>query len=175
MITVQEIEISKRAAYFKGRPIFTPAQNERVLECANIDPTRQPKPFKIIQDLNGAEKLWTLLLQFGGIDVVREYDEDLAKILEHGQLWYGDRIKLMKGQPSKCHENAAACWEANQGRSVLCTGYALSDDGLWHQHSWLIHVKPRRNRVIETTEKRIAYFGFCMAPDEAEKFVYWNS
>jgi hypothetical protein len=173
MTTAQEIEeINNRAAYFKGHPIFTPAQNERTLICVGIDHAKQL--FKITQESTDAEKLQSTLLRFGGIDVVDADNEDLAKILERAQLWYGDRIKMMKGRPSQCHANAAACWEANQGRAVLCTGFALSDDGLWRQHSWLIHVKPRRNRLVETTEKMVVYFGFCMTPDEAEEFAFQN-
>ena len=63
--------------------------------------------------------------------------------------------------------------------SVICyendaTGYALSADGMWRQHSWLIHRKPRSNRVVETTEPRILYFGFAMTLEHCEKFVSYN-
>ena len=38
---------------------------------------------------------------------------------------------------------------------AIPTGYALSDDGLWRQHTWGL----LRNGVLETTEVRLRYFG----------------
>ncbi|MDR0287131.1 MAG: hypothetical protein LBI03_05415 [Clostridiales bacterium] len=50
----------------------------------------------------------------------------------------------------------------------------MSKDGLWRQHSWLIHRGYRSIEVIETTETRVAYFGFVMMYDEALEFCKSN-
>lgn len=115
------------------------------------------------------------LLSFGGSEVCMVgYDEDADNIVNRGQLWYGDRIHMMRGQPSQCHRNSSYCWEANQDKTVLCTGYALSESGMWRCHSWLVELRPRKNRIVETTVPRVAYFGFGMTNDEAWKFYFDN-
>ena len=99
-------------------------------------------------------------------------EEDLREILTRGQLWR-KRVRLIRGQPSRCHQNAANLWEQNRERLILVTGYALTrDDGIWRQHSWLYD--PVWDRVIETTTRRSLYFGFAMTTDEAEDFLFWN-
>lgn len=125
------------------------------------------------------------LLSFGGSEVcILDIEEDCDDILEHGQLWYGDHVIKKKGTPSQCHYNSACLYEVNQSRNVLdtyrqritiCTGYALSEDGLWRQHSWCVLRTSRTVKVVETTEKRALYFGFAMTTDRAEKFCYDNS
>jgi hypothetical protein len=121
--------------------------------------------------------LRNLLLSFGGQEACMPtgVDEDLPKMLERGQLWYGDRIDMLKGTPSRCHENSSLCWYANIDRVVLCTGYALSEDGMWREHSWCVDIRPRKNRIIETTVPRIAYFGFAMTKEEAFEFYRQNT
>lgn len=124
------------------------------------------------------EDIFTLrdkLLSFGGSEVcLPVVEEDLQNILDRGQLWYGDRVRMMKGKPSQCHMNSAYCWYANKEKTVLCTGYALSQDGMWRQHSWLIELRPRKNRVVETTTPRALYFGYPMTRDEANEFYFDN-
>ena len=121
------------------------------------------------------------LLSTGGVEVCLPIEEeDLDDILKYGQLWDNLTVKYMTGRPSKCHSNSAALWDANRdsykdGHAVIiCTGYALSDDGVWRQHSWLVHAKSRANNLIETTVPRIAYFGFGMPFSMAEDF-YWEN
>lgn len=48
---------------------------------------------------------------------------------------------------------------------------ALSDDGMWRQHSWLVWHKARSNQIVETTVKRIVYYGFVMPYDMCQKFA----
>lgn len=112
------------------------------------------------------------LLSFGGEEACLPCtDEDLDAILSHGQLWYGDDIEMMPGEPSGCHRNSASLWEANRNDVFLCTGYALSDDGMWRQHSWCVtDPSSFQGRVVETTVPRVAYFGFIMTVPEAERF-----
>ncbi len=115
------------------------------------------------------------LLAFGGrFALIPGLEEDLAKLMGRGQLW-GATTKTMRGAPSQCHMNSCLLWEANQGRLYLATGYALSDDGLWRQHSWCVEPRPRSVAVIETTEPRLLYFGFVMDLDETVQFGDHNT
>lgn len=110
------------------------------------------------------------LISFGGYRTcLPVVEDDLENILDRGQLWYGEGAMMMRGAPSQCHRNSAACWEANKSRTILCTGYAMSEDGLWRQHSWLVNF--RNQCIVETTEPRVAYFGFPMTRDEAQAFA----
>lgn len=116
-----------------------------------------------------------LLLSFGGEATCLPGDEpDLDDILKYGQLWLGTNIKMMKGAPSQCHRNACDLWKQNKETTRICTGYALSSDGMWRQHSWVIWMKPNSNQIVETTVPRIAYFGFVMTKEQCEKFAYDN-
>ena len=110
------------------------------------------------------------LLSFGGYRTcLPVVEDDLDNILDRGQLWLGANPIMMLGQPSQCHRNSAACWEANRNKTILCTGYALSEDGMWRQHSWLVNYKAQR--IVETTVERVAYFGFAMTRNEAQAFA----
>ena len=83
-------------------------------------------------------------------------EEDLDNILNYGQFWVGSNAKLMRGEPSRCHANSANLWEQNKEATRICTGYALSEDGMWRQHSLLVWHKSRSNQIVETKLKRIA-------------------
>lgn len=117
------------------------------------------------------EGLARSLVAFGGWRLVDPgFDEDLLKITARGQLWSGHGAVRAPGTPSQCHRNSALCWEANADRLVLATGYALSADGLWRQHSWCVKIDGNKPRIVETTERRVAYFGFVMTLPEAVMF-----
>lgn len=122
-------------------------------------------------------KLVDLLLSFGGTSVCLPKDgveEDLDNILLFGQLWFGKNIRKMEGEQCRCHRNSSLLWDANRSNTRICTGYALSEDGIWRQHSWVIHLKSASNQIVETTVKRVAYFGFCMNQAQCEEFLYNN-
>lgn len=124
------------------------------------------------------------LLSFGGVRVcIPGAEEDAKNILQRGQLWFGDHSVYKKGLPNRCHANSGALWHANRSRKLdgsyrmelaLATGYALSDDGLWRQHSWCVLRKPRSVTIVETTTKRELYFGFLLNADESYEFVFNN-
>lgn len=101
-------------------------------------------------------------------------EEDLDNILSYGQFWVGGNAKLMRGEQSQCHANSANLWEQNKDATRICTGYALSEDGMWRQHSWLVWHKARSNQIVETTVKRIAYYGFVMPYDMCQQFADEN-
>ena len=124
------------------------------------------------------EKLMLLskrLLGFGGHGVVLpDVEEDYDAIMERGQLFDGKGTRFRKGRPNQCHCNSCLLWEANKDISSIATGYALSQDGLWRQHSWVVQPLTVKYRVWETTVERVAYFGFIMTPEECEQFAYDN-
>lgn len=128
------------------------------------------------------KQLHNKLLSVGGYDtLLPDLEEDYSNIITYGQLWDNLAMHLIKGRPSQCHSNTADLWYNNRDSyqhtnfiAVACTGYALSDDGLWRQHSWLIQAKARANVLIETTEKRLAYFGFAMTYEQANQFARDN-
>ncbi len=119
------------------------------------------------------ERLRAVLLAAGGGTVnLPPIEEDMSRLLRRGRFWPARGAILMPGTPNMCHANSAACWEANPGRLSLCTGYALSGDGGWRQHSWCITTDGRA--VVETTVRRVRYFGFRMSPAEAREFLDMN-
>jgi len=70
-----------------------------------------------------------------------------------------------------CHENVAELWlEKATGVSDIGIGYALSEDGLWRQHSWAV----QKTDIIETTEERVKYFGILLEGNEADSFAANN-
>ena len=73
---------------------------------------------------------------------------------------------------SSCHQNVALIWTRKQfGIIGIAIGYALSDDGLWRQHTWGV----LRDGVLETTETRLKYFGIVLQGEKADFFAFSNS
>ena len=101
------------------------------------------------------------LLRIGGAVVCAFPEEDMDLILEKGRTWTPrqNQIILKRGAAIKCHSNTLFLKEANPPL-LACTGWALSKDGIWRQHSWC--VEPQDWRVVETTLKRLAYHGFIL-------------
>lgn len=63
-------------------------------------------------------------------------------------------------QRSGCHDNCDELFKKDKTKSCnIYTGYGLSDDGLWRNHSWLVD---KNNNIIETTCERLIYFGYKM-------------
>jgi hypothetical protein len=55
--------------------------------------------------------------------------------------------------------------------AAIVTGWALSEDGIWRQHSWGIDWK---GRLVETTLPRTRYFGVYMVRETANEFSAAN-
>jgi hypothetical protein len=114
-----------------------------------------------------------LLLRLGGDFLVAppRPDQDIPMLLEQGFLTSGPiKLKVMKS--SSCHQNVASIWTQKKfGIVGVATGYALSDDGLWRQHSWGI----LRDGLLETTEARLKYFGVVFQGEKADFFAFSNS
>jgi len=103
------------------------------------------------------------LLSMGGEMVVPRQEPDQEDLLSWGRLWSGDNVKVVTGTPCDCHGNVAELWRSNQKRYRIATGWALSEDGLWRQHSWIVDWRT----IIETTIPREKYFGFVLTHLEA--------
>ena len=126
-------------------------------------------------------KLRKILLNLGGCEACfRDVDKDLSAIMTYGQLWTDHPVVMIMGEESRCHANSADIWIQNketytQGYgTILCTGYALSTDGFWRQHSWVMQVSEKENVIVETTEPRVAYFGYGMTYEMADAFAFMN-
>jgi hypothetical protein len=110
------------------------------------------------------------LLAHGGTHVVPPLQPDrLIEVLRAEGHLRGATTEVEPGLPSACHRNAVEIWRAGRA-GAIGTGYALSDDGLWREHSW--GVAPD-GAVIETTEPRLRYFGVTMEGERAEWFARW--
>jgi hypothetical protein len=117
------------------------------------------------------------LLSFGGetacIPAYPDADTDL--ILNFGQFWLGNNVRKMSGEIGKCHRNSCELWEANPEITRICTGFALTEDGMWREHSWVIWLKPRSTQIVETTPvSRIAYYGYVMTEEQCRVFAEDN-
>lgn len=112
-------------------------------------------------------ELHKMLLKCGGHETCFAWEEpDLDTILEKALFLSSNNAVLEEGEPSRCHANAAKLWRKDPENTQIWTGYALSSDGMWRQHSWAV----REGVIIETTVSRAGYFGFPLSKDEAENF-----
>lgn len=165
----------------RGLPIRLGGQHDYDTSCRPLEAERLAwlrehwrsahEPLQLTPAEQGRQRLIQGLESMGGqFAIVASLEEDLAKLLERGQLW-GATWKMKRGATSRCHSNSCLLFEANQHLDLtIATGYALSDDGLWRQHSWCVYRTPKSVRVIETTERRLMYFGFAMNLAECLEF-----
>ena len=105
------------------------------------------------------------LLSLGGDWVALEPECDLMAILNRGQLFKG-RVIFKKMAPHDCHRNCCKVWAERPRIYNIATGWALSDDGVWRQHTWIT----KGRAIIETNEPRSLYYGFEMEREEALRF-----
>lgn len=70
----------------------------------------------------------------------------------------------------------ARYWNDHRETCAIVTGYALSEDGFWRQHSWLRRKEPTAEQyhLLETTIRRAKYFGMILTEVEAELFYQYN-
>lgn len=136
-------------------------------------------------------ELRDILLSYGGEEVCLPFgDEDIDKIINRGLLFVindenedvGQIVHYdeLIGLPNQCHRNSCYLYKCNEVQVEyedcvkIMTGYALSNDGMWRQHSWCIAYMGEDyiedSIIIETTEERVAYYGFIMNEDECEEF-----
>jgi hypothetical protein len=116
--------------------------------------------------------LWQRLTGIGGKAIIIPSslrDEHLVDLIRNGQ-GLGGVETLEKMEPHQCHKNTALLYDNGKVDDIV-TGYALSEDGFWRQHTWGL----RGNEFIETTAKRVFYYGVILTDDQAEKFVKDNT
>lgn len=114
-------------------------------------------------------QLRDIILNMAGEEVCMPLiEEDLSNLLTYGEAWLPTNIRIMRGEPSRCHQNAALLWEANTDKLFMATGYYLHSDGMWRSHSWCIRPTTRGGRIVETTRVGLLYFGVTLTETEAE-------
>lgn len=116
------------------------------------------------------------LLSLGGVKVNEVIEEDLEKLLNRGKV-FNCKVTTVKMQQSQCHRNSAMFWsnytsDNGLGDLKIVTGWVLDKNTTWFQHSWLYLTS--KNMIIETTYKRVIYFGFILSDDESHIFVDEN-
>lgn len=112
----------------------------------------------------------------------RFQNAEMQRVTQKGRFFPGTPVCTMPGDPSRCHANVCRLWTKGVAIAIT-TGYALSDDGRWREHTW--GVARRRMRcgdidtidagdVVETTETRVCYFGYMLNRVMANGFVRAN-
>jgi hypothetical protein len=116
--------------------------------------------------------LRALLLNIGGTELVAPPwpDCDMPDLIGEGFVMEG-RVMLRIMQRSASHRNLSRLWERKRNGLVgIGTGYAMSDDGLWRQHSWGVG----RRGIVETTQGHVKYFGLLLQGRAADSFAAAN-
>lgn len=132
---------------------------------------RNKKYFLIRKDYKALRER---LLEIGGEEacfVIEEDEDEQRQLLERGKEW-PKNAKLIKGEPRNCHGNSAELWLKDQNNVAIVTGWGLSKDGLWRQHTFCWN--RRKKAVIETTERREVYFGYELSRIESAYFAFAN-
>ena len=113
-----------------------------------------------------------ILLGIGGLRLVAPPQKDsVIKFLIIGGFVMGGSVLFRKMEEGACHANLAQLWnEPRNGLVGIGTGCALSEDGLWRQHSWGL----RREGILETTLERTKYFGILLQKEDADSFTQAN-
>lgn len=76
-----------------------------------------------------------LLAHGGALAVPPPAPDPLLRIQEQGKVHAPTDLIYVGGNAGECHRNVAALWRSGHAASIG-TGYALSDDELWREHSW---------------------------------------
>jgi hypothetical protein len=114
-------------------------------------------------------ELAAFLVSLGGDLVVPPMYPDgmVRRLLVDGLCFAGSPLTVEPGEPNDCHGNVVRLWRAR--KATIATGYALSDDGLWREHSWGV----RDGAVVETTMARESYWGVLINDDDANDYASW--
>jgi len=140
------------------------------MESSDLERRRQMFSERVTQHaaaITGYQAAWQRwrgrLLQVGGVEVVPPFDPEvgLDVFVRNATVQPGSGAIMVKGKRNGCHENTEALVRAGRtrcGKAIVAgwAGYALSDDGLWRQHSW---ATTTGGVIVETTEARILYAG----------------
>lgn len=110
------------------------------------------------------------------VNVSFETNCELKHLLDRGQFYGGclNKVVLKSMEDSQCHSNSACLAEHFPNKYKIVTGYALSDDLVWRCHSWVIETIKGKTQIIETTKKRLKYYGYVLNDEETEEFIDSN-
>jgi hypothetical protein len=112
------------------------------------------------------------LLSLGGDRIDPRPHPFQDALLERGEIFPVERRKIVRGYPSRCHQNAALYytkWYVSEqaGDCAIVTGYALGD-GFWRMHAWIWDGR----RIIDTNDFHEVYFGVLLSEEEAVEFMF---
>jgi hypothetical protein len=116
--------------------------------------------------------LRAMLLEIGGVELVAppRADCDVPALIHAGFVMEGF-VKLRIMERSASHRNLSRLWGRKRNGLVgIGTGYSMSGDGLWRQHSWGVG----RCGIVETTQVRVKYFGLLLQGRDADSFAAAN-
>ena len=133
---------------------------KRFLDCRFREAAEQQPDLEVLR---------RLLLGLGGIHLVAPTSRDatLSLMIDAGFVMAGPVVRRTMGK-SQAHRNVAEIWVKKQHELVgIGTGYALSADGLWREHSWGL----QREGILETTAPRVKYFGNLLLYRVADSFA----
>lgn len=145
------------------------------------------KHIKLFESHKDFSELESLLLSEGGDRVIDTFEEDLDALLERGEFHHPEDFdyQILKMNPSQCHQNSVSFYKNfindvdedglrnnSEEEIEIVTGWALSDNGMWVQHTWVMLLID--NILIETTEERDMYYGIYLRGEELIKFIDEN-
>lgn len=127
------------------------AQAERLSAAFKAKPYLKPLHDRLLELGGSVTVLWN--------DDLLSTDYFVRYCLHHARASDGKSTRqYRRGMlPCRCYENSVRLAYRYPKRYQRAIGYALSVDGLWRPHSWALDVK--RKQIVETTEKRLIYFG----------------
>lgn len=109
------------------------------------------------------------LLSMGGSRVLWQGNDPQAQLIGvRGEL-FAQPVLMKRGEPNRCHANAADLWARAKDKYQLVTGYALTNSR-WFSHSWVVDGK----NLYETNKRFDRYFGAVLPPLLALKFWFEN-
>lgn len=152
---------------------------------------QQPEPWPPFEPLDPTTRAFLdnqaalLILQQPGLAELRERllavggqavsfggtEPDLALILARGTFSCGP-VRQHPMDPRQCHRNVAHLWREQRTWLQIATGYAFGESGVWVSHSWLVEAGAEEPALIETTTRRLGYFGALLTFGEAEVFSF---
>jgi hypothetical protein len=160
---------SKAREHARPDVAMTVAPRRRAQRLRRSFPPLEPEREAILRERNRAAfeydpcraELERRLLDLGGtLALLFLPDSHVGELLDRGRYFPGARALMQLGEPSACHANSAMMFVRSKGAVWIASGYALSADGLWRQHSWGVDADD--GRVLETTDRRVRYFGILL-------------
>ena len=121
----------------------------------------------------GISSLKAKLFALGGDEISSQPCPFISVIASCGQL-IDLPVTERRMEAIRCHYNVACLWDQRKERGrlkAIITGYALSEDGIWHWHSWGLTRGLTTTRIIETTVIKLRYFGIPLHAEGADYFT----